>query len=99
MVSTRASRVLTALRATTFERNGLGMDLRERKKKILRAVVDEYVQTAEPVGSKTIARDIGLAVSPATIRNDMAELESLGLLEQPHTSAGRVPTSSGYRLR
>jgi heat-inducible transcriptional repressor len=74
------------------------MDLRERKKKILRAVVDEYVQTAEPVGSKTIARDIGLAVSPATIRNDMAELESLGLLEQPHTSAGRVPTSSGYRV-
>ncbi|NLT15674.1 MAG: heat-inducible transcription repressor HrcA [Clostridiales bacterium] len=74
------------------------MDLRERKKKILRAVIDEYVQTAEPVGSKTIAKDIGLTVSPATIRNDMAELESLGLLEQPHTSAGRIPTSSGYRV-
>lgn len=74
------------------------MDLGERKKKILRAVIDEYVETAEPVGSKTIAKDIGLTVSPATIRNEMAELESMGLLEQPHTSAGRIPTSQGYRI-
>jgi heat-inducible transcriptional repressor len=74
------------------------MDLGERKKKILRAVIDEYVETAEPVGSKTIAKDIGLTVSPATIRNEMAELESMGFLEQPHTSAGRVPTSKGYRI-
>jgi heat-inducible transcriptional repressor len=73
-------------------------DLGERKKKILRAVIDEYVETAEPVGSKTIAKDIGLTVSPATIRNEMAELESMGLLEQPHTSAGRVPTAKGYRI-
>ncbi len=74
------------------------MDLGERKKKILRAVIDEYVQTAEPVGSKTIASDIGMTVSPATIRNEMAELESMGLLEQPHTSAGRIPTPHGYRI-
>lgn len=74
------------------------MDLGERKKKILRAVIDEYVETAEPVGSKTIAKDIGMTVSSATIRNDMAELESLGLLEQPHTSAGRIPTAKGYRI-
>ncbi len=74
------------------------MDLGERKKKILRAVIDQYVESAEPVGSKAIAGDIGLNVSPATIRNEMSELEALGLLEQPHTSAGRVPTASGYRV-
>jgi heat-inducible transcriptional repressor len=74
------------------------MDLGERKKRILRAVIDQYVDTAEPVGSKAITGDIGMHVSPATIRNEMAELESLGLLEQPHTSAGRVPTSAGYRI-
>jgi heat-inducible transcriptional repressor len=74
------------------------MDLSERKKEILRAVIDEYVETAEPVGSKTIVKDIGLTVSSATIRNEMAELESMGLLEQPHTSAGRIPTPKGYRI-
>ncbi|MEL4106814.1 heat-inducible transcriptional repressor HrcA [Oscillospiraceae bacterium WX1] len=74
------------------------MDLGERKKKILRAVIDQYVDTAEPVGSKSIASDVGLSVSSATIRNEMAELESMGLLEQPHTSAGRVPTPLGYRV-
>lgn len=74
------------------------MEIGERKKRILRAVIDEYVKTAEPVGSKTIANDIGMTVSPATIRNEMAELESLGLLEQPHTSAGRIPTAQGYRI-
>lgn len=74
------------------------MDLGERKKRILRAIIDHYVDTAEPVGSKAIASDIGMSVSPATIRNDMAELESLGLLEQPHTSAGRIPTPHGYRI-
>lgn len=72
------------------------MELGERKKKILRAVIEQYVETAEPVGSKSIAND--LSVSPATIRNEMAELESLGLLEQPHTSAGRIPTPYGYRI-
>lgn len=74
------------------------MELSERKKRILRAVVDYYVATAEPVGSKIIASECGLQVSSATIRNEMAELESMGLLEQPHTSAGRIPTSLGYRV-
>ncbi|MBQ6466009.1 MAG: heat-inducible transcription repressor HrcA [Oscillospiraceae bacterium] len=70
----------------------------ERKKKILAAVVDAYIRTAEPVGSKAIAESAGLGCSSATIRNELAELVSLGYLEQPHTSAGRVPTPLGYRL-
>lgn len=70
----------------------------ERKLKILAAVVNEYIYTGEPVGSKAIAQLPGVSVSSATIRNDMAVLEQLGYLEQPHTSAGRVPTFSGYRL-
>lgn len=74
------------------------MSISERKKKILAAVVDEYIQTAEPVGSKLIAQKAGLGCSSATIRNELAELVSLGYLEQPHTSAGRVPTPMGYRL-
>ena len=74
------------------------MELSERKKQILRAVVENYIQTAEPVGSKAIMATAGLKVSSATIRNEMAELENLGLVEQPHTSAGRVPSPQGYRL-
>lgn len=74
------------------------MAISERKKKILAAVVDEYIRTAEPVGSKAIAQSAGLGCSPATIRNELAELVSLGYLEQPHTSAGRVPTPMGYRM-
>ena len=74
------------------------MELSERKKKILRAVVESYVQNAEPVGSKTVAELAGLDVSSATIRNDMADLEEMGYLEQPHTSAGRIPSPKGYRL-
>lgn len=74
------------------------MNLSERKKRILRAVVENYIQTAEPVGSKAIVENAGLQVSSATIRNEMAELESLGLLEQPYTSAGRIPAPQGYRL-
>ena len=74
------------------------MMISERKKKILAAVVDEYVRTAEPVGSKSIAANAGLGCSSATIRNELAELVSLGYLEQPHTSAGRIPTPMGYRL-
>ena len=74
------------------------MAISERKKKILAAVVDEYVRTAEPVGSKSIAQNAGLGCSSATIRNELAELTSLGYLEQPHTSAGRIPTPSGYRM-
>ncbi|MCC8122496.1 MAG: heat-inducible transcriptional repressor HrcA [Oscillospiraceae bacterium] len=74
------------------------MDLTERKKKILRAIIESYIQTAEPVGSKAIAASMGLEISSATIRNEMADLEILGLLEKPHTSAGRIPSSKGYRL-
>lgn len=70
----------------------------DRKLKILAAVIDEYVLTGEPVGSKTIASLPDIKVSAATVRNDMAALEQMGYLEQPHTSAGRVPTFSGYRL-
>ena len=74
------------------------MELTERKKKILRAVVENYVQNAEPVGSKAVAELAGLDVSSATIRNEMAELSEMGYLEQPHTSAGRIPSAEGYRL-
>ena len=74
------------------------MELTERKKQILRAIVDSYIRTAEPVGSKTISQLPGMDFSPATIRNEMADLTSIGLLEQPHTSAGRVPSAAGYRL-
>ena len=74
------------------------MELTERKKQILRAIVDSYIRTAEPVGSKTISQMPGMDFSPATIRNEMADLTTMGLLEQPHTSAGRVPSAAGYRL-
>ena len=74
------------------------MAISERKKKILIAVVEEYIRTAEPVGSKHIAEHAKLGCSSATIRNELAELVTLGYLEQPHTSAGRVPTPMGYRL-
>ena len=74
------------------------MAISERKKKILAAVVDAYIETAEPVGSKAIAESAGLGCSSATIRNELSELVAMGYLEQPHTSAGRVPTAMGYRL-
>ena len=74
------------------------MDLTERKKRILRAIIESYILSAEPVGSKAIAQAIGMEVSSATIRNEMADLESMGLLEKPHTSAGRIPSPKGYRL-
>ena len=77
---------------------GRNMELTERKKQILRAIVDSYIRTAEPVGSKTISQLPGMDFSPATIRNEMADLTTMGLLEQPHTSAGRVPSAAGYRL-
>jgi transcriptional regulator of heat shock response len=69
----------------------------ERRRTVFRAVVREYLRSAEPVGSSTIALRYEIDVSPATIRNDMADLEEQGLLEQPHTSAGRVPSEEGYR--
>ncbi len=74
------------------------MELTDRQKQILRAIVDIYVSTAEPVGSKAIAALPDVNCSSATIRNEMAELTQMGLLEQPHTSAGRIPSPAGYRL-
>ena len=74
------------------------MALTERKKKVLRSVVDLYIRTAEPVGSKAIAELPDMKYSSATIRNEMAALTELGYLEQPHTSAGRIPSAAGYRL-
>ncbi len=72
-----------------------GMNISERQEKILYQIVEEYAETASPVGSVTLAKLFG--VSPATIRAEMARLEALGLIAQPHTSAGRVPTDAGYR--
>jgi heat-inducible transcriptional repressor len=72
--------------------------LPERQGDILRRVVEEYVATGQPVGSKTLVERAGLGVSPSTVRYELAELERLGLLTHPHTSAGRVPTEAGYRL-
>ena len=74
------------------------MELTERKKKVLRSVVDLYIRTAEPVGSKAITELPDMQYSSATIRNEMADLTAMGYLEQPHTSAGRVPSAAGYRL-
>ena len=74
------------------------MSLDDRKLEVLRAIVEDYVQTQEPVGSKVLVERHQLGVSPATVRNDMAVLEEEGYIRQPHTSAGRVPTDAGYRL-
>ena len=70
----------------------------ERKQRILRAIIEDYVKSAEPVGSRTIAKNYDLGISPATVRNEMSDLEELVYLEQPHTSAGRIPSAKGYRL-
>ena len=72
--------------------------LSEREFRVLEAVVQTYIETAEPAGSQTIARRFGLGVSPATIRNTMSELEDKGYLFHPHTSAGRIPTDRAYRV-
>ena len=74
------------------------VELNARSKEVFRQIVDAYVATGEPVGSRTIARRLDEQVSPATIRNVMADLEEAGLLYAPHTSAGRVPTDAGLRL-
>ena len=74
------------------------MELTDRKKKVLRSVVDLYIRTAEPVGSKAITELPDMQYSSATIRNEMADLTAMGYLEQPHTSAGRIPSAAGYRL-
>jgi heat-inducible transcriptional repressor len=77
---------------------GMEILLSERQRDILRRVVEEYVATGQPVGSKTLVERAGLGVSPSTVRYELAELERIGLLTHPHTSAGRVPTETGYRL-
>lgn len=91
-VSTRFDRVLTE------EREGAEVELDERKKKILQAVIRNYLETGEPVGSRTISKYTDLNLSSATIRNEMADLEEMGYILQPHTSAGRIPSDKGYRL-
>ena len=88
MVSTHTKRVLT-------RNEGESMELSDRKKKILTAVIERYIQTGEPVGSKVLCE--GLSVSSATVRNEMSELSEIGYLEQPHTSAGRIPSQKGIR--
>ena len=74
------------------------MEMDERKTKILEAIIRNYLQTGEPVGSRTISKLEGLKVSPATIRNEMADLEEMGYILQPHTSSGRIPSDKGYRF-
>lgn len=74
------------------------MELNDRKKLILQAIIDEYIGSAEPVGSRAISKRNELGLSSATIRNEMADLEEMGFLIQPHTSAGRIPSDAGYRF-
>ena len=74
------------------------MELTERKLKILQAIISDYVKTAEPVGSRTLSKRIDMNISPATIRNEMSDLEDMGYLTHPHTSAGRIPSDKAYRL-
>ena len=74
------------------------MDLNDRKIKILEAIITDYIETGEPIGSRTIEKKYDLGVSSATIRNEMSDLEELGLIVQPHKSAGRIPSDEGYRL-
>ena len=76
----------------------MNLPLDPRKQRILQAIIQQFIETAEPVGSQTILVSYKLAVSPATIRNDMVFLEEHGLITQPHTSAGRIPTTAGYRM-
>lgn len=74
------------------------MELSERKLRILQAIISDFIKTAEPVGSRTLSKKYDLGISPATIRNEMSDLEELGFLTHPHTSAGRVPSERAYRL-
>jgi heat-inducible transcriptional repressor len=75
----------------------IAMTLDERKKRILESIIKDYVETAEPVGSRAVVKKHNLRISAATVRNEMADLEDMGYLEQPHTSAGRIPSESGFR--
>ena len=83
---------------TTFGKVVKSVELDARKLRILQAIIDEYILSAAPVGSRSISRTAGFNLSSATIRNEMADLEEMGFLEQPHTSAGRIPSDKAYRL-
>src|SRR3954462_10357146 len=76
----------------------MGVELSDRSRKILEAIIEDYIATAEPVGSSAVARRHSLTLSPATVRNVMANLEDMGLLSSPHTSAGRIPTEKAFRF-
>lgn len=84
--------------ANRLKKNGTDMDLNERKLKILQAIVADFISTSEPVGSRTLSKRLDMDLSPATIRNEMSDLEEMGYLTHPHTSAGRVPSDKAYRL-
>lgn len=84
--------------STNDRSHGLDARLNERAQVLLKTLVERYINDGQPVGSRTLSRDSGLSLSPATVRNVMADLEDMGLLISPHTSAGRVPTAQGYRL-
>ena len=73
-------------------------ELNDRSRTILRQIVESYLETGEPVGSRNLSRELPIALSPASVRNVMADLEHLGLIASPHTSAGRLPTEQGLRL-
>lgn len=96
-VSTHKSRVLKQQKPTSKSEEVNGMELAPRKQKILSAIVENYIQTGIPIGSKALISETGLDVSSATVRNEMADLTNKGFLIQPHTSAGRIPTQQGYR--
>lgn len=99
-VSTQTRRVLTTEQITIVTDKGkvIKLELNDRKLKILHAIISSYIDTAEPVGSRTISKNFDLGISPATIRNEMSDLEELGFIVQPHTSSGRIPSDRGYRL-
>lgn len=82
---------------TQVDVKGVGL-VSERALHFLKALIERHIRDGQPVGSRTLAKDTGLDLSPATVRNVMSDLEELGLVSSPHTSAGRVPTVSGYRL-
>jgi len=86
------------LTAAAYSREDSIMEIDDRKRKILKSVIKTYLETGEPVGSRTISKDTDLNLSSATIRNEMSDLEELGYILQPHTSAGRIPSDKGYRL-
>lgn len=92
VVSTHRQRVLTT------RKGGWRMEIDERKLRILQAIIDDYILTGVPVGSRTISRKYDMGLSSATIRNEMSDLEELGFLDQPHVSAGRIPSAKAYRL-